>query len=162
VELYYLYARGVGVSYLRSITRNSYLDFYFGYEFTPRITSPTMIYISPDYNEFIAGIGFQHRVVPFGIWDLSLLYSLRENISWTRFYDTGPFPRPDNEYIYYTGIGIHPKLRIHFLHRLFAYISVAPIFEIRIRKEKSTQYPETWNIDNTNKIEAIVGIGCNF
>jgi hypothetical protein len=144
-ELNYLIYDGFGIAYLPSISKHFNLDFHFDYN----------NYDWHNQNRYIIGTGIQHSLRQFGKWDLSLLYSLRQSFLFYR-------DSYNKSIEYGTGIGIIPKIQMHFSKRFYAYFSLSYFFEIIYFKEYHMEIPPTLFVGRGNYIDFILGTAYIF
>jgi hypothetical protein len=158
IELDYSLFNGIQASYFHLVFPHVSLDVFAGYNYTP----PTK-YFSDTRNEYRFGFGIQHCIRQFGIWDISMLYSLRERLLYYHYFHAFPEAMPIE---YGTGLEINPKLHLHIFKGFYSYLSIGLLFENVIYKDNfSNGYAflaPTYNISNNFSADYQVGIGTNF
>jgi hypothetical protein len=159
IELSYSLFDGIGASYFHLLSPHVSFDVFAGYNYSPPTT-----HFNDTKNEYRFGIGIQHCIRQFGIWDISMLYSLRERLLYYHYYHTYPDAKPIE---YGTGIEINPKLQVHFLNRLYSYLSIGLLFENVFFKNNFSNNNidftnPTYNISNNFSADFQAGIGIKF
>jgi hypothetical protein len=158
VELAYRYLIGGELLYSRMISNRYCFDFFFDYDYFKN-RNPQNMLLNHDQEKYAVGAGLQHQVVQFGIWDFSMVYFLRESFLLFHYFDDYSKTKTIE---YGTEVGADPRIQLHFHGRFYSYLSIGPVFIIKIFEDHTPNFPPTIKMSYGFQPEALLGIGCNF